>query len=59
MDYLSWVKEQTQERQDLSILLLEASSMLGKALCDGDKDAAATALADVRSLYKQIGEMDV
>jgi len=56
MTYTEWLKEQTPERQELSLRLTETAQKLGDANRNRDEQARIQLEQEVKELYEKISK---
>jgi len=56
MTYTEWFKEQTTERQELSLRLMETARELGKANKDNNKQAKIQLEQEIKKIYEEISK---
>lgn len=56
MTYTEWFKEQTTERQELSLRLMETARELGKANRDNNKQAKIQLEQEIKKIYEEISK---
>lgn len=54
MTYTEWLTQQTTERQDLSLRLMEISRNLGEANRNNDKQATKQLQEELKKIYQDI-----
>jgi hypothetical protein len=56
MTYTEWFKEQTTERQELSLRLMETAQKLGEANRNRDEQARIQLEQEVKKIYEEISK---
>lgn len=56
MTYNKWFKEQTEERKELSIILMETAKKLGDANRNRDEQARNQLEQEVKKIYEEISK---
>ena len=56
MTYTEWLKEQTEERQELSLRLMETAQKLGDANRNRDEQARIQLEQEIKEIYEEISK---
>jgi len=56
MTYTEWLREQTEERQELSLRLMETAQKLGDANRNRDKQARIQLEQEIKEIYEEISK---
>lgn len=56
MTYIEWFKEQTEERQELSLRLMQTARKLGDANRNRDEQARNQLEQEVKKIYEEISK---